>query len=85
MSAPHSRVDADAWLVQAAQVGGLAAFEALVDRHERQVCSNAFRILRQPEDAEDVGRIRSDCLTTLSPNCGIVTFAIFAMVLLLLY
>jgi RNA polymerase sigma-70 factor (ECF subfamily) len=49
-----AKVDPDAPLVQAAQGGDMAAFEALVDQHEKRVYSNAFRILRHPQDAEDV-------------------------------
>jgi len=44
----------DPELVLAAQAGELAAFEELVSRHERQIYSLAFRILRNPHDAEDV-------------------------------
>lgn len=54
MSASDSRADPDAPLVRAAQAGDLTAFEALADRHAKQVYSNAFRILRHREDAEDV-------------------------------
>ncbi|MFO1501186.1 MAG: sigma-70 family RNA polymerase sigma factor [Verrucomicrobiota bacterium] len=54
MSSPLSKPEPDAELVRAAQAGELAAFDALVDRYERQVYSNAFRILRHQEDAEDV-------------------------------
>ena len=44
----------DPELVLAATAGELAAFEELVTRHERQIYSLAFRILRNPHDAEDV-------------------------------
>ncbi len=44
----------DAELVRRAQQGELAAFEALVARHERHVFSLALRMLRQEQDAEDV-------------------------------
>ena len=44
----------DPELVLAAKAGELAAFEELVTRHERQIYSLAFRILRNPHDAEDV-------------------------------
>ena len=44
----------DATLVSRAKVGELAAFEILVSRHERQVYSVALRIVRHPQDAEDV-------------------------------
>jgi RNA polymerase sigma-70 factor (ECF subfamily) len=54
MSAPVPGVDPDAPLVRAAQDGDLAAFEILLDRHEKRVYSNAFRILRHQQDAEDV-------------------------------
>lgn len=54
MKLPSAKVDPDAGLVQAAQAGDLAAFEALADRHEKQVYSNAYRMLRHQEDAQDV-------------------------------
>ena len=54
MSAPHPKADPDVELVRTAKAGDLAAFEALVDRHEKQVYSTAFRMLRHQEDAEDV-------------------------------
>lgn len=44
----------DAALVLRAKQGDLAAFEALATRYERRVYSLALRLLRQPEDAEDV-------------------------------
>ena len=44
----------DAELVRAAKNGDLAAFEQLVSRHDRQVYTLAFRILRNQHDAEDV-------------------------------
>jgi RNA polymerase sigma-70 factor (ECF subfamily) len=44
----------DAELVQRAKRGDLEAFEALTQRHERQVYSLALRMLRQAQDAEDV-------------------------------
>jgi len=44
----------DATLVSQAKAGDLAAFELLVSRHERQVYSVALRIVRHPQDAEDV-------------------------------
>lgn len=49
-----SRTDPDAERVRAAKAGDLAAFEALVSGHERQIYSLAFRILQNPHDAEDV-------------------------------
>jgi RNA polymerase sigma-70 factor (ECF subfamily) len=45
---------ADIELVRRAQAGELAAFELLVNRHERHIYSLALRILRQEQDAEDV-------------------------------
>jgi RNA polymerase sigma-70 factor (ECF subfamily) len=48
----HVRPDPE--LVLAAKAGELAAFEELVTRHERQIYTLAFRILRNPHDAEDV-------------------------------
>ena len=44
----------DPELVLAAKAGDLAAFEELATRHERQIYTLAFRILRHPHDAEDV-------------------------------
>ena len=44
----------DDLLVQRARNGELAAFEALVARHERPVYTLALRIVRQEQDAEDV-------------------------------
>jgi len=44
----------DAELVQRAQAGELEAFEALTGRYEQRVYSLALRLLRQPQDAEDV-------------------------------
>lgn len=44
----------DPKLVLAAKAGDLAAFEELVTRHERRIYTLAFRILRNPHDAEDV-------------------------------
>jgi RNA polymerase sigma-70 factor (ECF subfamily) len=41
-------------LVQRAQAGDLASFEALTVRYEQRVYSLAMRILRQEHDAEDV-------------------------------
>ena len=41
-------------LVQLAQSGAVAAFEALTTHHEQRVYSLALRMLRQPQDAEDV-------------------------------
>ena len=50
----HEDAPNDAALVAQAKAGDLSAFELLVFRHERQVFSLAFRIVRQKEDAEDV-------------------------------
>jgi len=44
----------EAELVGAAKAGDLVAFEELVNRHERQIYSLAYRILQNPHDAEDV-------------------------------
>jgi RNA polymerase sigma-70 factor (ECF subfamily) len=44
----------DTELVGRAKAGELAAFETLVNRHERQVYTLALRILRHEQDAEDV-------------------------------
>lgn len=41
-------------LVRRAKAGDLAAFEDLTTRHERQIYSLAYRILQNPQDAEDV-------------------------------
>ena len=45
---------ADTELVHAAKAGDLAAFEELTTRHERRIYSLAYRILQNPQDAEDV-------------------------------
>ena len=45
---------ADQELVARAKAGELAAFEELVQRHERQVYTLALRMLRHQQDAEDV-------------------------------
>ena len=52
-NAPRPVVD-DAELVLRAKAGDLPAFEELVARHEQRVYHLAMRMLRQPEDAEDV-------------------------------
>lgn len=44
----------DAELVERAQAGELAAFEALTNRHEQRVYGLAMRMLRAEPDAEDV-------------------------------
>ncbi len=44
----------DAELVRRAKAGELAAFEELVNRHQRQIYTLALRILRHQQDAEDV-------------------------------
>jgi len=44
----------DAELVRRAKAGDLAAFEELTMRQERQIYTLAFRILQNPQDAEDV-------------------------------
>jgi RNA polymerase sigma-70 factor (ECF subfamily) len=44
----------DRKLVHAAKAGELGAFEELVTRYERRVYSLAYRMLRNPHDAEDV-------------------------------
>lgn len=45
---------ADALLVQRAKAGDYGAFEQLVARYERPVYTLALRMLRRPEDAEEV-------------------------------
>ena len=45
---------ADTELVHAAKAGDLAAFEELTTRQERRIYSLAYRILQNPQDAEDV-------------------------------
>ncbi len=47
-------VDEDRDLVRRARSGEFEAFDRLVARHERRVYTLARRILRRPEDAEDV-------------------------------
>jgi RNA polymerase sigma-70 factor, ECF subfamily len=44
----------DAELVHRAKVGDFDALETLATRHEQQVYSLVLRMLRQPQDAEDV-------------------------------
>lgn len=44
----------DAELVRRAKAGDLAAFEELVNRHERRIYTLALRIVQNPHDAEDV-------------------------------
>jgi RNA polymerase sigma-70 factor, ECF subfamily len=46
--------DPDAQWVSLAREGDYEAFEQLVTRHEKSVYALAMRILRRPEDAEDV-------------------------------
>lgn len=48
------RPDPDHELVQLARQGRYDAFEQLLARHERSLYTLAMRILRRPEDAEDV-------------------------------
>ena len=50
---PSDQID-DAFLVQAAQDGDLAAFEAIVRRHQRSVYRVAVRMLGSSADAQDV-------------------------------
>ncbi len=47
-------VDADTALVAAAQDGDLAAFEALVGRHQKRMLNIAFRIIGEYDDACEV-------------------------------
>lgn len=54
MTEPSLTVDPDLERVQSAQRGQLAAFEELVGQYQERVYSLALRMLRQPEDAEDV-------------------------------
>jgi RNA polymerase sigma-70 factor (ECF subfamily) len=51
---PAPAEPADALLVARAQAGELAAFEALATRYEGRIYALALRLLRQPQDAEDV-------------------------------
>jgi RNA polymerase sigma-70 factor, ECF subfamily len=46
--------NSDTELVHRAKAGELAAFEALVNRYERQVYTLGLRLLRHEQDAEDV-------------------------------
>jgi len=48
------RPDPDDELVRFARQGRYDAFEELVARHERSMYTLAMRIVRRPEDAEDV-------------------------------
>ncbi len=50
----NALVDDDRSLVARARDGDFAAFEELVNRHERRVYTLSLSILRQTEDAEDV-------------------------------
>lgn len=52
LQAAERQLDAD--LVRRAKAGEMEAFEALTSRYERQVYSLALRLLRHPQDAEDV-------------------------------
>jgi RNA polymerase sigma-70 factor, ECF subfamily len=54
MSSPLSPEPPDGELVRHAKTGDLAAFEALMARHEQRVYSLARRITLQEQDAEDV-------------------------------
>jgi len=54
VATPISADTPDPELVQRAQGGELAAFEALTARYEQRVFSLARRILQQEQDAEDV-------------------------------
>ena len=47
-------VDPDPELVRAAKAGSYEAFEQLVDKYERPIYTTAMRIVRRPEDAEEV-------------------------------
>ncbi len=49
-----SAPDPDAEYVRRAREGSYEAFERLVGRHERSIYTLALRIVRRPEDAEDV-------------------------------
>ena len=48
----HDTPDAD--LLNLAKAGDLDAFEALATRHETRIFSLAMRMVRQPQDAEDI-------------------------------
>ncbi|HOW19692.1 MAG TPA: sigma-70 family RNA polymerase sigma factor [Phycisphaerae bacterium] len=50
----HEVPDPDAESVRLARQGDYEAFERLVARHERSIYTLAMRIVRNPEDAEDV-------------------------------
>jgi RNA polymerase sigma-70 factor, ECF subfamily len=50
----HAIADADAALVAASQQGDLAAFEALVGRHQKRMLNIAFRIIGEYDDACEV-------------------------------
>ncbi len=80
MIEPLAKADADAPLVQAAQAGDLGAFEALVNRYEKRVYSNAFRILQHQQDAEDVTQQTFlSALQHLSQFRGDATFGTWLM------
>jgi RNA polymerase sigma-70 factor (ECF subfamily) len=53
MSDPTKPLVADGELVRRAKAGELAAFEELINRHERQVYTLALRIVQKTHDAED--------------------------------
>ena len=70
----------DADLVRGAKAGNLDAFEALANRHERQVYSLAFRMLHQEQDAEDV--TQQTLLSALENLAGFRGEAVFSTWLL---
>jgi RNA polymerase sigma-70 factor (ECF subfamily) len=54
MGMPLDRIDNDASLAQACRNGDLAAFETLVERHQRMMINIAFRMTGVYEDACDI-------------------------------
>ena len=54
MNSGPSQADADLPLVQAAQQGDLAAFEALVAKHQKRMLNITFRIIDEYDDACEV-------------------------------
>ena len=54
MNNDPGQADADLPLVQAAQQGDLAAFEALVAKHQKRMLNIAFRIIDEYDDACEV-------------------------------
>lgn len=65
----------EAALVERAQAGDFSAFEALAARHERRLYATALRIVRRPEDAEDV--VQTALLSALEGLAGLRERAAF--------